>query len=826
MLVCKFFFPALGVLIALSPAEGRVWLVRDGKPVATIVIAEKGTESARFSAEEFARCIERLTGARLKIMTDSNPPEPPRVLIGASRVTERLRVSLEGLPPWGFVISTLGGNFVLAGIDGKGNPKRVETPTGTLLAVYHYLREELGFRWIWPGELGEVLPPKKKNIAVDGIDIRWIPAMKYCYLGGGFGSFSEMHLWQKKNGIGRKDTSIRTGHAFEWVITKENYQNNPDIFAMRNGKRVFGQQPCYNSPAFIALVAPWARKQLLSERVTAVSLMPNDGSGFCDETCPYCSLYIQKDPKERHGLFRTDAIIAGLNKVIEAAGELPPGKYFTLRTYSVYRSPPRRIKPHRRLMIIRWEGKSWTRLPTEKDKKFVSAWTGEGKNPLLIDGHWWCVEDSPTVATRSAAERIKFWQKNNLLGFRCEAHSNWSAFSPMYYLVARLLYDPRLTREEVLDEFYSAFGGAVSAIRSLHKQCEKLFYETQSKYDIWSRQGKKPENRPPSYSRALLEAKFFEKCLKKLDLARKSARTDVERARVEYISAGFELVELLRERQEKEIELLGKAGWLAHHRLTYYSSKPEFCALQMPPYGEFRQRLRQAWVTAEQVIKLLKDKGCDRSGVGPLPPYRTDDQAYLPRAITTQRYPELQLKHLLAVLERRELITAPSKWKFRYAKKDEGQKWYEPDLDDSDWREVSVCVPTKYQGLPPMGHSWYRLRFKLPNGVKGKRISILFGGLCMSFRIYINGRMIKERIACNLPYANNPMRLAWRVPFEVEVTEYVRPGKNLIAVHCWNDEFSVLGFWRPAFVLVGTDAIPAPEQRPAEVVKPKRVGDL
>ena len=96
MLDHVFSFIFIGLLFALSCAEmaasGATVLVQNGKPHATIVIANNATENARIGAEEFQRYIEKMSGARLPILTDAQqiPSQEPLVLIGRSALTEKM----------------------------------------------------------------------------------------------------------------------------------------------------------------------------------------------------------------------------------------------------------------------------------------------------------------------------------------------------------------------------------------------------------------------------------------------------------------------------------------------------------------------------------------------------------------------------------------------------------------------------------------------------------------------------------------------------------------------------------------------------------------
>src|SRR5690349_12547325 len=72
-------------------AGDKLILVENGKPIASIVIAAAPSENARVAAEELQRYLEKMSGARLPIVTDAAPPSGPLVLIGKSRLTDAMR---------------------------------------------------------------------------------------------------------------------------------------------------------------------------------------------------------------------------------------------------------------------------------------------------------------------------------------------------------------------------------------------------------------------------------------------------------------------------------------------------------------------------------------------------------------------------------------------------------------------------------------------------------------------------------------------------------------------------------------------------------------
>lgn len=76
-----------------------------------------------------------------------------------------------------------------------------------------------------------------------------------------------------------------------------------------------------------------------------------------------------------------------------------------------------------------------------------------------------------------------------------------------------------------------------------------------------------------------------------------------------------------------------------------------------------------------------------------------------------------------------------------------------PAFDDSSWDQVNLphdySIDQKYSqkmeaesGYLPGGTGWYRKNFTVDESLKGKRISIDFGGVYMNATIYVNGKSL------------------------------------------------------------------------------------
>jgi len=116
-------------------------------------------------------------------------------------------------------------------------------------------------------------------------------------------------------------------------------------------------------------------------------------------------------------------------------------------------------------------------------------------------------------------------------------------------------------------------------------------------------------------------------------------------------------------------------------------------------------------------------------------------------------------------------------WKFHLG--DEDYAWYKGH-DDRGWQDVtlphdwSVGQPfdRRYSsgtGYLCGGVGWYRLRFCLPESVRGKTVRVTFGGVYKNARVW-----------CNTNYLG--MRPFGYAEFTHDITSFVQPGENVLAV--------------------------------------------
>ena len=112
---------AIGFLIS-GTAFGEAFIVRDGKPCADIVIADKPARAVKIAAAELQDIIFRISGARLEI-TNAPGKDIAHIYVGKSPSTDGLKITDETLASDGFRMVSGDSYLVLLGHDFDYTPR-------------------------------------------------------------------------------------------------------------------------------------------------------------------------------------------------------------------------------------------------------------------------------------------------------------------------------------------------------------------------------------------------------------------------------------------------------------------------------------------------------------------------------------------------------------------------------------------------------------------------------------------------------------------------------------------------------------------------------
>src|SRR4029077_17245154 len=122
---------------------------------------------------------------RREPLTDGAPT--PAVYVGATQAARAAGINPETLTREATTLRTVGKDLYILGKDGPGDAlSENNSHSGTLWGVYEILERGLGVRWLWPGELGESIPPAK-DIRLPAMDKTFRPTLNQRHLRPGLG---------------------------------------------------------------------------------------------------------------------------------------------------------------------------------------------------------------------------------------------------------------------------------------------------------------------------------------------------------------------------------------------------------------------------------------------------------------------------------------------------------------------------------------------------------------------------------------------------------------------------------------------------------------
>lgn len=422
-------------------------LVENGQPRAEIVISDNPTRMVRVAAHEFRQQIEKISGARLPIVTKptgnavkvfigtsaDNPVKADGLKDGAYRIQSgddwlalvgddsdftpiepfaknngdipRAQAEWEKIvgAPYGMPSGGLYKNRLrLPGDTGKPDgattaPKETLEiwgldERGSFNAVSGYLRK-LGARWYLPGELGEVLP-SMKTIPLSKIDETVTPDFPLRQFNFRFSTAGpETSMWVMRLGL-RNDERLQIAHGMSGMTNREAvFAKHPDWFAIYGGKTDFKPgdskcQLCYSNEELFKETVRYARALLDTYKFKSVSIMPPDGyTSICQ--CEKCK---GKDSPERseRGLL-SDYVWDFVNRVAKEIAKTHPDALVENAAYGVYTLPPLKIdklEPNVLVVIVggrRPINKGGVKGEGESAPEALrAAWAKKTDNPLII----------------------------------------------------------------------------------------------------------------------------------------------------------------------------------------------------------------------------------------------------------------------------------------------------------------------------------------------------------------------------------------------------------------------------------------------------------
>ena len=512
-----------GLFLLSSPggAAADLQLVDDGMPVCCIVISEKASDVTHSAARVMQEYVEKASGARVPIYIEESLSlndvfwwyaDTTIIAIGDTKLARDAGLTADTLAPEGFLIKTAGNTLFILGREDRLDTTRLrstgwnvpvwEIPReGTLFGVWTFLEDYMGVRWLWPGELGEVVP-ESKNISVPKIDRTEKPAFAIriirpallssanknaaTKLGESGGSLvrrlTDTIDWTRKMKMGRSMVIDQT-HSFGDAFFDKHSKDHPDWFALMPGfkraewRTAYSDKPgldrarlCLSNRGLQDEVARMVlEKAEENPALKGVSVGLDDvsrGEVYC--TCDDCKAF---------GTTLSDRVMRFSSEVAERVAAQKPDLYVSQFAYADWREPPVEARVHPNVAVW-FVGTFTSGYMYDSDRvsnwKLWDGWADKVKGKMIWRPNLPPTLGIPTVFYKKLSEDIRrFAPKMHGLDIDC-LDLNWASRGLDWYVVSKLMWNPDLDVEAIVDDYcQSGFGPAWRQVREYFDAVER-----------------------------------------------------------------------------------------------------------------------------------------------------------------------------------------------------------------------------------------------------------------------------------------------------------------------------------------------------------------
>ncbi|MCA1808010.1 MAG: DUF4838 domain-containing protein [Kiritimatiellia bacterium] len=625
-----------GLCAALPGAQ--LVLVADGMRPAPIVVFQDAPPFTRQAAEELAEYIEKTSGARPELIEGCPDPIPARAIwVGYQPVLNKLflEINFEFQHPEEILIAANADHLVIAGRD-RWNPEHtavqgrkkivqgVQQEYGTANAVYTFLQDYLGVRWLWPGELGEDIV-ESPTIAVAHGEYRYHPTIRgrasflvfsTLLQNSGYGISRD---WSRRQRLQLDSMDVYMGHAFKYWWERF-HETHPEFFALQpDGTRsgfpgAHVAKICQSNPAVWKQWLQDVEAQLKGNpNMTVFNAAPNDGYNQGNCVCDDCRAWDSPDAALRQFIWAglvephpalSDREVTFINHLGRLLKERYPDRdyYVSTLAYGHTRPAPQKAVPADNVVIVNAANMFWGLKAKDKDsleeEPYAKHYADWGR---LTRNHVWRPNTGnpagwqnglPDVPFARTMESFKFAVENNCIGIGVDSvWEQWANQGLLYYLMAQMIWNPAQDWRSVMDDYCRrGFGPAVGEIKSywllLEEVRNRLVDEFSSSKDHYAE---------------VYDQSFFDRAYGLLDraAAQVSGGPDKYGQRIDFIRVGLDANKLMAELRLLGDVMLGDdaAGAAAAGRARVLWEKLEALARDNPialSWGPLRPNKRMS----------------------------------------------------------------------------------------------------------------------------------------------------------------------------------------------------------------------------------------
>jgi hypothetical protein len=341
-------------------------------------------------------------------------------------------------------------------------------------AVFFYL-EQLGYRYLMPGKTWEVIPRLsgiyKKMSLLTKPQFEWREITN----GHGYANHnkiaSDFNTWFTANRLGGA-FRMWLGHSYDVIVQNnlEEFKQHPEYFAQTVVRGTIPGTPKFNvaNKGLVDLVVRDAVKRMEQIRnhdpgIVLLSMEPSDDGGFC--TTAECN---------RIGSV-SDQVFYLSNEAAKAVRKKYPGTWVGVYAYNQHMMPTKLpLEPNTLVMVAngfnRTEYDTYELLKMwgKKAKKlgvyeYLSVYEWDNDLPGQVN----------TAKTKFVTQTVRKYAANGATTYIGESVMGWVHKGWGQYLLARVLWDPKINVDSLKKDFFShAFENSATEMRKLYESWE------------------------------------------------------------------------------------------------------------------------------------------------------------------------------------------------------------------------------------------------------------------------------------------------------------------------------------------------------------------
>ena len=440
-------FLCLSILSTSAAKSGKLLLVENGKSQYRIVVSANADPTVSSAAELLQEYLKKISGAVVPIVKDSAGKQSKEILVGFSNRTDDSGLTgiREKLDPDGFQIITEGKKLYFLG----------GSHMGTTYAVVDFLETQLACRKYSPGSEEY---PALSTIEINPVNKADHPVCTFRVMYGNFSRDEKYKNWQRLDNVEDVFADGYYVHTLGRLIPWEKYfASHPEYFAYLNGKRII-DQPCLSNPDVLKITLDQLKAEMEKQPGKKLwSVSQNDNFSYCQ--CPDCKRTIEEEGSP------AGPIIRFVNKVADAF----PDKLISTLAYQYSRQAPKVTKPREnvQIMLCTIELNRAKSIETDiSSKSFLQDIVDWGKISKHIYLWDYTVNFSNHVSPfpnlHVLQPNIQFFVKNGALEHFQQSNTDYGhEFSELKnYLIARLLWNPDVNADSVMNQFLEGYYGA------------------------------------------------------------------------------------------------------------------------------------------------------------------------------------------------------------------------------------------------------------------------------------------------------------------------------------------------------------------------------